>query len=85
MLFAQQTATKGTFLRPVPRNFEVKTTDLHFLTDEAPDAFYYFPNTSKDYQLLNSQTIEANRLQAYRDAAQQELSEWIRFSSKDAK
>lgn len=62
----------------------LKTADLHFLTEEAPDAFYYFPNTSKDYQLLNSQTIEANRLQAYRDAAQQELSEWIRFSSKDA-
>ena len=42
-------------------------------------------NTSKEHQWLNEQTIEANRIQAYRDAAQSELANWIRFSSKDAK
>ncbi|OQP52518.1 nitroreductase [Niastella populi] len=46
--------------------------------------FFYFPNTSKEYRWLNEQTIEANRIQAYRDDAQKELAEWIRFSSKDA-
>jgi hypothetical protein len=34
---------------------------------------------------LNEQTIEANRIQAYRDDAEKELANWIRFSSKDAK
>jgi hypothetical protein len=49
------------------------------------DFLYYFPNTSKEYKWLNEQTIEANRIQAYRDNAQKELAEWIRFSSTDAK
>ena len=34
--------------------------------------------------MINEQTIEANRIQAYRDPAQQELAEWMRFSNKDA-
>jgi hypothetical protein len=42
-------------------------------------------NRSKEHQWLNEQTIEANRQQIYRDDAQQELAEWIRFSSKEAK
>ena len=33
---------------------------------------------------MNEQTIEANKIQAYRDNAQKELAEWIRFSSRDA-
>lgn len=35
--------------------------------------------------MINGLTIEANRLQAYRDPAQAELAEWIRFSSDDAR
>lgn len=42
------------------------------------------PNGEKEYQYLNEQTIEANRIQSYRDVAEKELSEWIRFSGKDA-
>jgi len=42
------------------------------------------PNTSKESQFVNEQTIAANRLQSYRDPAQQELADWIRFSSQDA-
>jgi len=41
-------------------------------------------NGTKEYGYLNEQTIEANRIQSYRDAAEKELLEWIRFSSKDA-
>ncbi len=58
--------------------------DLAFLTNENPDIFHFFPNTSKEYLWLNEQTIEANRVQSFRDEAQQELADWIRFSSKDA-
>jgi hypothetical protein len=35
-------------------------------------------------QIINEQTIIANRLQSYRNPAQEELADWIRFSSKNA-
>lgn len=62
----------------------MRKEDLNYLLNDDP-CFFYFPNTAKEYQWLNEQTIEANRIQAYRNDAQVELAEWIRFSSKDAK
>ncbi len=62
----------------------LKIEDSSYLTKEETDCIYYIPNTSKEHQWLNEQTIEANRIQSYRDAAQNELANWIRFSSKDA-
>jgi hypothetical protein len=58
--------------------------DIAYLINEETDFFHFIPNTVKEYTWLNEQTIEANKAQSYRDAAQKELSEWIRFSSKDA-
>lgn len=55
-----------------------------YLIDNEPDFIYYLPNNCKEHLWLNEQTIEANRFQSYRDAAQSELANWIRFSSKDA-
>jgi hypothetical protein len=65
-------------------NDVIKTADLNYIIDKEKDAVHFVPNTTKEYQWLNEQTIEANRIQAYRDAAQSELANWIRFSSKDA-
>jgi hypothetical protein len=65
-------------------NDTLKKDDLAYLMREEPDFFHFIPNTAKAYQYLNEQTIEANKIQVYRDAAQAELAEWIRFSSKDA-
>ncbi len=62
----------------------LKSDDANYLIGEEPDFIHYIPNTSKEHDWLNEQTIEANRIQAYREAAQTELAEWIRFSSKDA-
>jgi len=62
----------------------LRKEDAVYLVDEEQDFFHFIPNTAKENQWLNEQTIEANRVQAYRDAAQTELSEWIRFSSEDA-
>lgn len=62
----------------------LKKEDLTYLMNDESDFKHFLPNTSKEYQYLNEQTIEANRLQSYRDAAQSELADWIRFSSKDA-
>ncbi|MBC7935584.1 MAG: nitroreductase [Rhizobacter sp.] len=58
--------------------------DISYLTKEETNFIHYIPNTAKEHVWLNEQTIEANRIQAYRDAAQTELANWIRFSSKDA-
>jgi hypothetical protein len=62
----------------------LKNEDSSYLIKEETDFIRYIPNSSKEHVWLNEQTIEANRIQSYRDAAQSELANWIRFSSKDA-
>lgn len=62
----------------------LRKEDAAYLVNVDPEFIHYLPVTSKESQFINEQTIEANRFQAYRDAAQQELADWIRFSSKDA-
>jgi hypothetical protein len=46
---------------------------------------FFFPNNSAQGKYLQEGTIEANRAQAFRDPAQEELANWIRWSNKDAK
>ena len=66
------------------QNDLLKKEDLAYLVESEAEFIHYLPNTGKENQFINEQTIEANRLQTYRDAAQQELADWIRFSSADA-
>ncbi|MFN0048804.1 MAG: Acg family FMN-binding oxidoreductase [Cytophagales bacterium] len=66
-------------------NDALKNTDIDYLKNGEPEFIYFFDNSTKEHQWLNEQTIEANKLQAYRDDAQQELANWIRFSIKDAR
>ncbi len=61
----------------------LKKDDLNELIKDESETIIYLPNTSKEHKYLNEQTIEANRIQSYRDDAQNELANWIRFSSKD--
>ncbi len=73
--------------RTVRSNFlsdELKKEDLQYLTNSEPEFIHYLPAAGKQGQYIKEQTIEANRLQSDRDPAQQELADWIRFSSKDA-
>ncbi len=58
---------------------------VDFLTGNDKDYFQFISNSSKEYNWLNEQTIEANRQQTYRDDAQSELADWMRLSSKEAK
>ncbi len=62
----------------------LKKEDLNYLVNSEPEFIHYLPATSKESQFINEQTIKANRLQADRNSAQQELADWIRFSSKNA-
>jgi hypothetical protein len=73
---------------------EIKGDDLKYITRHdtrpcpgqvtSPHSFY-FPNNSPQGKYLQEGTIEANRTQAFRDPAQEELANWIRWSNKEAK
>jgi len=71
---------------------EIRAEDLRYVTrhDEescvlskvpSPHAFY-FSNGSQSGKVLQEGVIEANRTQAFRDSAQEELARWIRWSVK---
>jgi hypothetical protein len=73
---------------------EIKLDDIRFITKHDPQFCliptasphsFYFPNTSPQGKYLQEGNIEANRNQAFRDPAQEELANWIRWSNKDAK
>ena len=83
--------------RTVRSNFldqEIKGDDLKYITKHdtrqclvqvnSPHSFY-FPNNSPQGKYLQEGTTEANRTQAFRDSAQEELANWIRWSNKEAK
>jgi hypothetical protein len=74
---------------------EIKTQDLKYITKHevkscslpnvpSPHSFY-FPNHTPQGKYLQQGTIEANRKQAFRDPAQEELANWIRWSDKEGK
>lgn len=46
---------------------------------------FFFPNHSPQGKYLQEGTVEANRKQAFRDPAQEELANWIRWSNKEAR
>ncbi len=73
---------------------EIKPDDIRFITKHdspsclIPTVFphsFYFSNSSPQGKYLQEGTIEANRNQALRDAAQEELANWIRWSNKEGK
>ncbi len=81
---------------PLERITSRRTVRSSYLTGElrAEDRNYlkadtkyvrYFPVGSREANLIAGVTIEANRKQAYRDAAQEELAGWIRWSDRDAR
>lgn len=63
----------------------LKIEDLRYLIGEDKELIHFIPGLSRQYAYINEQTIEANKIQSYRNTAQRELSNWIRFSSTEAK
>jgi hypothetical protein len=66
-------------------NDVLKNDDVTYPLENEKDFLHFIPNSAKEHNWLNEQTLEANRIQTYRDAVQKELAEWIRFSSSEAK
>ncbi|MEO8048635.1 MAG: hypothetical protein ABI684_15225 [Nitrospirota bacterium] len=64
-------------------NRELRSEDLRQLTDGLSE-WHYYPAGSAQAKYLVETTIEANRKQAFRDDAQMELANWIRWSNRDA-
>lgn len=63
-------------------NDVIRGEDIQAVTDKSP-AFAYFARDTNPARYLAEATIEANRKQSYRDPAQEELADWIRWSKKD--
>lgn len=60
----------------------IKREDLDAVTDKSSN-FDYYSRESRVARYLCDATIEANRKQAYRDPAQEELANWIRWSKQE--
>ena len=60
----------------------LRADDLRAITQGLPEVSYY-PRDTRQARYLAEATITANRTQAYRDPAQQELANWIRWSKAD--
>jgi hypothetical protein len=62
---------------------EIKSADLAFVTGQE-EGFHYFPRSTAAAKYLSEGTLAANRRQAFRDPAAEELANWIRWSARDA-
>jgi hypothetical protein len=75
---ARRTLRKHFQTRPIAAD------DLRFVAQDAPRQIVYFPADSAGGRYLTEGTLEANRLQTYRDPAQAELADWIRWGGEEA-
>lgn len=60
----------------------LKREDLDAITDKSSE-FIYFARSTTAGRYLADATVEANRKQTYRDPAQEELANWIRWSKQE--
>lgn len=71
---------KNGFLRK-----DISAQDVTAFCTGEPEQVYYFPHSSAQGKFLAEGTLEANRIQVYRDPAQEELADWIRWSNDEAR
>jgi hypothetical protein len=93
--FPLERIRKRRTVRSMYTDKEIRPEDLKYITGHdiksclvkdvpSPHSFY-FPNNSPQGKYLQEGTMEANRIQAFRDPAQEELANWIRWSNKEAR
>ena len=63
---------------------ELRSADVHGLCAPFGGRLAFFPPGSSSARWLSESTLEANRAQADREPAQEELSRWVRWSDDDA-
>jgi hypothetical protein len=64
---------------------EIGKEDVKALSEPQGGRLFYHPRGTDHARCIQEGTVESNRTQAYRDDAQKELANWIRFSNKDAR
>lgn len=64
---------------------DLSPDDLEEFKALLPDHFFYFPKAGKEGKWIAESLVEANKKQAFNDAKQNELAQWLRFSSSEAK
>ncbi len=64
---------------------ELNALDVAALSHPFDGNLMFIPRESRQGRYLREGTMEANRLQTYRDAAQEELAQWIRWTDEDAR
>ena len=57
--------------------------DIDLVLGEHKATWFYFTQQSAAGQYLAVKTLEANKIQTYKEAAQSELAKWIRWSNRD--
>jgi hypothetical protein len=64
---------------------EIGKEDVKALAEPHGGRLFYFPRGTDHARCIQEGTVESYRAQTYRDDAQQELANWIRFSNTDAR
>lgn len=71
-------------LRSAQLKHELKRADVDYLLNKE-DQIRFYPLTSEQGRYLSEGTLAANQAQAFRELAQLELANWIRWSNAQAK
>lgn len=61
----------------------IENGDLKYITSGVGSGIYSFNKGSREASLLEAAVLESNKIQVWRDEAQKELGEWIRWSDSD--
>jgi hypothetical protein len=76
---ARRTVRRGQLTRAIDG------ADVRTMLRAAGEGAAFFPRGSAEARFLDEGTVEANSVQAARDAAQEELARWIRWSDADGR
>jgi hypothetical protein len=63
---------------------EISSADFDHISEQNPDAFEFIGADSPKGKYIAESTVEAIKTQTWRDPAQKELSNWIRWSNSEA-
>jgi len=63
----------------------LREEDINYLVGSNKDAVFYYPLNSKEGSYLSQVSLQANKTQVYREDAQAELAEWIRWTDREAR
>lgn len=63
----------------------IREDDINHLVGNNKNAVFYYPLNSKEGSYLSQANLLANQTQVYREDAQKELAEWIRWTDREAR